>query len=126
MVVHECGSEIEADLAKGALQAAGIDAMMSCGFGATGHARHTKRPRVPEVGVASGRGRQRSYRTSMRRSSYCSEGRPVPSYTGQASAGLAGVISENAVSLPESTAKSASMGQIRLVKVYTSSGATSS
>jgi Putative prokaryotic signal transducing protein len=28
VVVHECGSEIEADLAKGALQAAGIDAMI--------------------------------------------------------------------------------------------------
>src|SRR5262249_38945818 len=27
VVVHECGSEMEADLAKGALQAAGIDAM---------------------------------------------------------------------------------------------------
>ena len=27
VVVHECGSEIEADLAKGALQAAGIDTM---------------------------------------------------------------------------------------------------
>ncbi len=28
VVVHECGSEIEADLAKGALQAAGIDVMI--------------------------------------------------------------------------------------------------
>ncbi len=28
VVVHECGSEIEAELAKGALQAAGIDAMI--------------------------------------------------------------------------------------------------
>jgi hypothetical protein len=28
VVVHECGSEIEADLAKGALQSAGIDAMI--------------------------------------------------------------------------------------------------
>jgi hypothetical protein len=28
VVVHECGSEIEADLAKGALEAAGIDAMI--------------------------------------------------------------------------------------------------
>jgi len=28
VVVHECGSGIEADLAKGALQAAGIDAMI--------------------------------------------------------------------------------------------------
>ena len=28
VVVHESGSEIEADLAKGALQAAGIDAMI--------------------------------------------------------------------------------------------------
>ena len=28
VTVHECGSEIEANLAKGALQAAGIDAMI--------------------------------------------------------------------------------------------------
>ena len=28
VVVHECGSEIEAELAKGALQAAGIDVMI--------------------------------------------------------------------------------------------------
>jgi hypothetical protein len=28
VMVHECGSEIEANLAKGALQAAGIDAMI--------------------------------------------------------------------------------------------------
>lgn len=28
VVVHECGSEIEADLARGALQSAGIDAMI--------------------------------------------------------------------------------------------------
>ncbi len=28
VVVHECGSESEADLAKGALQSAGIDAMI--------------------------------------------------------------------------------------------------
>jgi hypothetical protein len=28
VVVHECGSEIEADLAKGALQTAGIDAIV--------------------------------------------------------------------------------------------------
>lgn len=28
VVVHECGSEIEADLATGALQAVGIDAMI--------------------------------------------------------------------------------------------------
>ena len=28
VVVHECGSEIEADLAKGALQAAGIESMI--------------------------------------------------------------------------------------------------
>jgi len=28
VVVHECGSEMEADLAKGALQSAGIDAMI--------------------------------------------------------------------------------------------------
>jgi hypothetical protein len=33
VVVHECGSEIEADLAKGALQAAGIDAMILKSFG---------------------------------------------------------------------------------------------
>jgi hypothetical protein len=28
VVVHECGSEMEADLAKGALQSAGIDALI--------------------------------------------------------------------------------------------------
>ena len=35
VVVHECGSEIEANLAKGALQAAGIDAMIQGGYGRT-------------------------------------------------------------------------------------------
>ena len=33
VVVHECGSLIEADLARGALQAAGIDAMIQADTG---------------------------------------------------------------------------------------------
>lgn len=65
VVVHECGSEIEADLAKGALQAAGIDAMIQADYGRT----PTRPPRM--VGrrlqaFCSRRGRRRRPRSAGR------------------------------------------------------------